>query len=114
MSGSDESSSSSSSSSGNFASKLSNLSLQLYSHLLQNGYVKNEEELLFVEKYFNSKMPKYKYQNLGFRESEILNGKGAKITKARDYPDCFRVRKGSNSFIFTYKKRGYKDYTIVG
>ncbi|MFD2529456.1 MULTISPECIES: hypothetical protein [Polaribacter] len=50
------------------ASKLSNLSLQLYSHLLQNGYVKNEEELLFVEKYFNSKMPKYKYQNLGFRE----------------------------------------------
>ena len=51
-----------------FASKLSNLSLQLYSHLLQNGYVKNEEELLFVEKYFNSKMPKYKYQNLGFRE----------------------------------------------
>lgn len=50
------------------ASKLSNLSLQLYSHLLQNGYVKNEEELQFVEKYFNDRMPKYKYQNLGFRE----------------------------------------------
>ncbi|MDN3618530.1 hypothetical protein QWY81_03550 [Polaribacter undariae] len=50
------------------ASKLSNLSLQLYSHLIQNGYVKNEEELQFVEKYFSDRMPKYDYQKLGFRE----------------------------------------------
>jgi hypothetical protein len=39
------------------ASKLSNLSLQLYSHLLQNGYVKNNEELEFVNTYFYSKLP---------------------------------------------------------
>jgi hypothetical protein len=50
------------------ASKLSNLSLQLYSHLLQNGYVKNEKEVAFLEVYFNKKMPKYDYRSLGFRE----------------------------------------------
>ncbi|WP_299669496.1 hypothetical protein [uncultured Polaribacter sp.] len=50
------------------ASKLSNLSLQLYSHLLQNGYVKNREELKFVDQYFSDRMPKYEYQTLGFRE----------------------------------------------
>ena len=50
------------------ASKLSNLSLQLYSHLIQNGYVKNEKELKFVDKYFSDRMPKYDFQKLGFRE----------------------------------------------
>ena len=50
------------------ASKLSNLSLQLYSHLLQNGYVKNNEELEFINTYFYSKLPKYDYNTFGFRE----------------------------------------------
>jgi hypothetical protein len=50
------------------ASKLSNLSLQLYSHLLQNGYVKNNEELEFVNTYFYSKLPEYHFEDLGFRE----------------------------------------------
>ena len=50
------------------ASKLSNLSLQLYSHLLQNGYVKNNEELEFVNQYFYSKLPKYNFNKFGFRE----------------------------------------------
>ena len=50
------------------ASKLSNLSLQLYSHLLQNGYVKNNEELEFVNEYFYSKLPKYDFESFGFRE----------------------------------------------
>lgn len=50
------------------ASKLSNLSLQLYSHLLQNGYVKNNEELEFVNTYFYSKLPEYNFEDLGFRE----------------------------------------------
>ncbi|MEE9408458.1 MAG: hypothetical protein V3V28_10345 [Polaribacter sp.] len=50
------------------ASKLSNLSLQLYSYLLQSGYVKNEKELKFVNKYFEDRLPKYDYQELGFRE----------------------------------------------
>ena len=50
------------------ASKLSNLSLQLYSHLLQNGYVKNNEELEFINTYFEKKLPKYDIITLGFRE----------------------------------------------
>lgn len=50
------------------ASKLSNLSLQLYSHLLQNGYVKNNDELEFITKYFYSKLPDYEFETLGFRE----------------------------------------------
>ena len=50
------------------ASKLSNLSLQLYSHLLQNGYVKNNEELEFINTYFYSKLPKYDFDSFGFRE----------------------------------------------
>ena len=50
------------------ASKLSNLSLQLYSHLLQNGYVKNNEELEFINLYFHKRLPKYNFEELGFRE----------------------------------------------
>lgn len=50
------------------ASKLSNLSLQLYGTLLKNGYVKNDEELQRVNTYFYSKLPEYTYEELGFRE----------------------------------------------
>ncbi|QMU64544.1 MAG: hypothetical protein GKR88_09790 [Flavobacteriaceae bacterium] len=49
-------------------SKLSNLSLQLYSILLKNGYVKNDHELKEVNTYFNDKLPKYTFADLGFRE----------------------------------------------
>lgn len=49
-------------------SKLSNLSLQLYSYLLQNGHVKNNEELEFINTYFYSKLPKYNFDKFGFRE----------------------------------------------
>ena len=50
------------------ASKLSNLSLQLYSIILKTGYVKSEAEGNEVSDYFKSRLPKYKIQNLGFRE----------------------------------------------
>lgn len=49
-------------------SKLSNLSLQLYSILLKNGYVKNDVELNKVNEYFNEKLPTYDFATLGFRE----------------------------------------------
>lgn len=49
-------------------SKLSNLSLQLYSYLLKSGYVKNNEELNFITDYFNNRMPKYEFETFGFRE----------------------------------------------
>ena len=50
------------------ASKLSNLSLQLYGLFLKTGYVKNDEEYLKVTKYFNARLPKYNIKGLGFRE----------------------------------------------
>ncbi|CAM1335234.1 hypothetical protein [Tenacibaculum aestuariivivum] len=50
------------------ASKLSNLSLQLYGTLLKTGYVRNDVELKKVNSYFESKLPSYEYDSLGFRE----------------------------------------------
>lgn len=50
------------------ASKLSNLSLQLYSIILKSGYVKNEEEFHQIETYFNNRLPKFDLDSLGFRE----------------------------------------------
>tara|TARA_R110002073_G_scaffold14554_1_gene59283 strand:- start:53831 stop:55378 length:1548 start_codon:yes stop_codon:yes gene_type:complete len=50
------------------ASKLSNLSLQLYSIILKTGYVKNEEEKIQIQKYFENRLPKFDIEKLGFRE----------------------------------------------
>jgi len=50
------------------ASKLSNLSLQLYSFILKTGYVKSEAESKEVQAYFKARLPKYKIKSLGFRE----------------------------------------------
>jgi hypothetical protein len=49
-------------------SKLSNLSLQLYSIFLKKGYVKNDEEYQIITQYFNDRMPAYDMEKLGFRE----------------------------------------------
>lgn len=50
------------------ASKLSNLSLQLYGIILKSGYVKNEQEHTEVRTFFTNRLPKYDMQKLGFRE----------------------------------------------
>jgi hypothetical protein len=50
------------------ASKLSNLSLQLYGLFLKTGYVKQASEHEKVTKYFNERLPDYKISELGFRE----------------------------------------------
>ncbi|GAB1855433.1 hypothetical protein MHTCC0001_02670 [Flavobacteriaceae bacterium MHTCC 0001] len=50
------------------ASKLSNLSLQLYGLFLKTGYIKNDEEYKIVTKYFNDRLPNYDINKLGFRE----------------------------------------------
>ncbi|UGU16206.1 hypothetical protein LS482_21325 [Sinomicrobium kalidii] len=50
------------------ASRLSNLSLQLYGILLKSGYVKSDEENRRITEYFHSRLPKCKLENLGFRE----------------------------------------------
>ena len=50
------------------ASKLSNLSLQLYGLFLKTGYVKNDKETKRIVKYFEARLPKYDINTLGFRE----------------------------------------------
>lgn len=50
------------------ASKLSNLSLQLYSIILKTGYAKNETESNYITNYFNDRLPKFKIHELGLRE----------------------------------------------
>ncbi|WP_273567138.1 hypothetical protein [Maribacter halichondriae] len=49
-------------------SKLSNLSLQLYGMMLKIGYVQNDKDYQKVTKYFEKHLPKYKIEELGFRE----------------------------------------------
>ena len=53
-------------------SKLSNLSLQLYSLLLKEGYVKNDDDAKKVIKFFDKKLPKYTITDLGFKEKLFL------------------------------------------
>ncbi len=50
------------------ASKLSNLSLQLYNILLKTGYVKDEEQSKRITEYFSARLPNYDLRQLGFRE----------------------------------------------
>lgn len=50
------------------ASKLSNLSLQLYGIILKSGYVKSDKEKKWIADYFNARLPKYQMEQLGFRE----------------------------------------------
>jgi hypothetical protein len=55
------------------ASKLSNLSLQIYSFLLKNGYAKNEDDYLKIRTYFYYHLPPVELENLGFREKLYFN-----------------------------------------
>jgi hypothetical protein len=50
------------------ASKLSNLSLQLYGIFLKKGYVKNDAEFQIITKYFHDRLPKVQLEEIGFRE----------------------------------------------
>ncbi|MBU2996084.1 hypothetical protein KO500_06550 [Cellulophaga baltica] len=49
-------------------SKLSNLSLQLYGQMLKLGHVRSDEDYQFITKYFERHVPKYRIEDLGFRE----------------------------------------------
>jgi hypothetical protein len=50
------------------ASKLSNLSLQLYSIMLKSGYARSEEEMQEITTYFTNQLPDYQIEEIGFRE----------------------------------------------
>lgn len=49
-------------------SRLSNLSLQLYGMMLKVGYVRNDDDLNRVKRYFSQNLPEYRIEDLGFRE----------------------------------------------
>jgi len=49
-------------------SKLSNLSLQLYSILLKTGPARNDDEFHKINTYFNDRLPKFELATLHFRE----------------------------------------------
>lgn len=73
------------------ASKLSNLSLQLYSLLLKWGYVRNNEDYERVVTYFNARLPQYEWSDLGFREKLFLYK--AYLWRAflvQDFVSCYR------------------------
>ena len=50
------------------ASKLSNLSLQLYGILLKTGYARNDSEVKTIDDYFKARLPEFDIKDLGFRE----------------------------------------------
>ncbi len=50
------------------ASRLSNLSLQLYGLMLKTGYAKNEKEHEYLKNYFEGRLPNFDWEILGFRE----------------------------------------------
>ena len=53
-------------------SKLSNLSLQLYSTLLNKGYVKTDKDYDEIKEYFKLNIPEYNISDLGFKERLFL------------------------------------------
>ena len=50
------------------ASKLSNLSLELYGKMLKMGYVRNDVDYRAVREFFEENLPEYHLESLGFRE----------------------------------------------
>jgi len=53
-------------------SKLSNLSLQLYSILLKQGYVRNDKDFDELKLFFETSLPKYDLKTLGLKERLYL------------------------------------------
>lgn len=53
-------------------SKLSNLSLQLYSILLKKGYVRNDKDFEELRSFFETSLPTYDHKNLGLKERLYL------------------------------------------
>lgn len=73
------------------ASKLSNLSLELYGLFLKTGYVKNKTEAEEITKFFKKRLPKYNIRMLGFREKLWLyNAYLWYSFLLQDFKNCYR------------------------
>lgn len=73
------------------ASKLSNLSLQLYGLFLKTGYVKSDAEYQKVKDYFNKRLPEFVVSELGFREKLWLYKSYLWYSfLVQDFKSCYR------------------------
>jgi len=85
------------------ASKLSNLSLQLYGVFLKTGYVKNKKEAEEITDYFNKRLPKYNIRELGFREKLWLyNAYLWYSFLLQDFKNCYRYSKKWVNLFYDY------------
>ncbi|TNJ46211.1 hypothetical protein KFZ70_08440 [Tamlana fucoidanivorans] len=76
------------------ASKLSNLSLQLYGQFLKTGYVKNKAETKRITEYYNDRLPKYDINELGFREKLwLFKAKLWYSFLTQDFLSCYKYAK---------------------
>lgn len=73
------------------ASKLSNLSLQLYGKFLKMGYARTQEESEAIRKFYQDNLPEFEYASLGFREKLWLYKASLWYSFIRqDFLSCFK------------------------
>lgn len=76
------------------ASKLSNLSLKLYSIILKSGYVKSNEDKNEILNYFDTNLPSFDIKDLGFREKLWLYNSYLWLNfLVQDFTNCYRYSK---------------------
>tara|TARA_R110000868_G_scaffold4211_14_gene26752 strand:- start:8139 stop:9683 length:1545 start_codon:yes stop_codon:yes gene_type:complete len=89
-------------------SKLSNLSLQLYGQMLKLGYVRSDEDYQYVKKYFESHLPKYKIENLGFREKLWLYKAHLWYSfLIQDFLSCYKYASKWSDLFYEHKEMIY-------
>ncbi|MGB5376438.1 hypothetical protein [Muriicola sp.] len=86
-------------------SKLSNLSLQLYGMMLKVGYVRSNDDLQRVKKYFESHLPKYDINELGFREKLWLYKAHLWYSfLIQDFLSCYKYASKWVDLFYEYKE----------
>lgn len=73
------------------SSKLSNLSLQLYSIMLKTGYVKSDEEYKYIDDYFVKHIARLDQSKFGFREKYwFYNANLWRSFLVQDFLSCYK------------------------
>ena len=86
-------------------SRLSNLSLQLYGLMLKTGYVKNDQENKEITNYFEAKLPKYDWDQLGFREKLWLYKAHLWFSfMIQDFLSCYKYSQKWVDLFYEYPK----------
>ncbi|MHA7060075.1 hypothetical protein ACWGOQ_0022800 [Aquimarina sp. M1] len=86
-------------------SRLSNLSLQLYGLMIKSGYVRNDKEHTIITNYFESKLPKYDWNILGFREKLWLYKTHLWYSfMVQDFLSCYKYSKKWVDLFYEYPK----------